>query len=97
MPKGQLLEAILKQKEAVHKDGWNVATSQRRDVGSTNIKVNKRQHREVSANSVFSSLKAKRGAELGVSGIVRTRARKSEQSDIDLEEEPVIYIFLCFG
>ena len=59
MRKGQLLEAILEQQEVVHKDGWNVATSQlrdvptsrrphvvtsqRRDVGSTNIKVNKRQ------------------------------------------------------
>ena len=70
-------------------------TSQRRDVGSINIKVNKRQRRDVStsrrlnvvtlqrrdvsASSVFSSLKAKRGAEFEVSGIVRTRARKSEQ------------------
>ena len=61
MRKGQLLEAILEQQEAVHKDGWNVATSQRRDVGSTNIKVNKRQRRDVSTSSVFSSLKAKRG------------------------------------
>ena len=25
--KGQLLEAILEQQEAVHKDGWHVATS----------------------------------------------------------------------
>ena len=56
-----------------------VVTSQRRDVGSTNIKVNKRQRHDVSASSVFSSLKAKRGAEFEVSGIVRTRARKSEQ------------------
>ena len=89
MRKGQLLEAILEQKEAVHKDGWtlgrpNVATSQRREVPTSprrdvNIKVNKRQRRDVSANSVFSSLKAKRGAELEVSGIIRTRARKSEQ------------------
>ena len=30
--KGQILEAILEQQEAVHKDGWNVAMSQRRDV-----------------------------------------------------------------
>ena len=78
MRKGQLLEAILKQKEPVHKDGWNVATSQRRDVGSTNIKANKRQRRDVSTSSVFSSLKAKRGAEFEVSGIVRTRAWKSK-------------------
>ena len=27
--------SILEQREAVHKDGWNVATSQRREVGST--------------------------------------------------------------
>ena len=73
----------------------HVVTSQRRDVGSTNIKVNNRQRRnastsrrlnvatsqrrDVSASSVFSSLKAKRGVEFEVSGIVRTRARKSEQ------------------
>ena len=63
----------------------HVVTSQRRDVGSTNIKVNNRQRRDVSASSAFSSLKAKKGAELEVSGLVRTRARKSEQSDIDLE------------
>ena len=48
--KGQLLEAILEQKEAVHEDVWNVATSPRRDVGSTNIKVNKRQRRDVSTS-----------------------------------------------
>ena len=32
MQKGPLLEAVLEQQEAVHKDGWNVATSQRCDV-----------------------------------------------------------------
>ena len=32
MRKRQLLEAILEQKEVVHKDGWNVATSPRHDV-----------------------------------------------------------------
>ena len=50
MQKGQLLEAILEQEEAVHKDGWNVTTSQRRDVGSTNIKVNNRQRRDASTS-----------------------------------------------
>ena len=30
--KRQLVEAMLEQHEAVHKDGWHVATSQRRDV-----------------------------------------------------------------
>ena len=36
----QLLEAILEQKEAVHKDGWNVATSPRRDVLTSRRWVN---------------------------------------------------------
>ena len=71
----------------VHKDGWNVVTPQRRDVGSTNIKVNKRQRRDVStsqrfkvsASSASPSLKAERGPEFGALGIVRTRAQKSEQ------------------
>ena len=39
--------SILVQREAVHKDGWNVATSQRRDVESTYKEVNKRQRRDV--------------------------------------------------
>ena len=71
--------SILEQRMKLHKDGWNVVTPQRRDVGSTNIKVNKRQRRDVSASSASPSLKAKRGPEFEVSGIVRTRARKSEQ------------------
>ena len=57
----------------------HVVTSQRRDVGSTNIKVNKQQcrdistlqrlnvatlqRRDVSESSVFSSLKAKKGVQ----------------------------------
>ena len=46
MQKGQLLEAVLEQQEAVHKDGWNVATSQRRNVESIYKEVNKRQRRD---------------------------------------------------
>ena len=69
--------SILEQRMKVHKDGWNAATfqrrdvpksrrphvvtPQRRDVGSTNLKVNEWQRRDVSANSIFSSLKAKKG------------------------------------
>ena len=30
--KRQLVEAMLEQHEAVHKDGWHVVTSQRRNV-----------------------------------------------------------------
>ena len=59
----------------------HVVTSQRRDVGSTNVQVNKQQRRDVStsrrlnvamlqrrdvnASSAFSSLKANGGADLG--------------------------------
>ena len=50
MQKEQLLEAILEQQKVVHKDGWNVATSQRRDVGSTNIKFNNMQRRDASTS-----------------------------------------------
>ena len=35
MQKAQLLDAVLEQQEVVHKDGWNVATSQRRDVSAS--------------------------------------------------------------
>ena len=35
MQKGQLLDAVLEQQKAVHKDGWNVATAQRRDVATS--------------------------------------------------------------
>ena len=59
--KRAIFGSILKQRVEVHKEGWNVATlqrrdvpasrhphivmSQRRDVGSTHIEVNKRQQR----------------------------------------------------
>ena len=90
MRKGQLLEAILEQQEVVHKDGWNVATSPHRDVPTSRRWVNQYKSQQAAtsrrlnvatsiASSVFSSLKAKRGAELEVSGIVRTRERISEQ------------------
>ena len=48
--KRQLVEAMLEQHETVHKDGWHVVTSQRRDVGSTTMQVNKRQRRDVSTS-----------------------------------------------
>ena len=80
MRKGQLLEAILEQQEVVHKDGWNVATSPRRDVPTSQRWVNQYksqqaatsrrlnvatlQHRDVSASFVFSSLKEKKGCKM---------------------------------
>ena len=44
--------SILEQRETVHKDGWNVATSQRRDVGSTYIEVNKRQKEDQNSRGI---------------------------------------------
>ena len=76
----------------------HIVTSQRRNVGSTYIEVNKRQRRDVSASYASQSLKAKRGPELkGGSEIedVRTRARKSsQQQDFGLGEEPSFCIFI---
>ena len=73
--KGQLLEAVLEQQEAVHKDGWNIATSQCRDVPtsqrpnvatlsqhikkSTSDNVATLQRRDVSASFSSQSLKGK--------------------------------------
>ena len=74
----------------------HVATSPRRDVGSTTMQVNKKQRRDVHANAVFSSFKSKQEEELEVSGNVRTRDGNQSSSDIDLEEEPVICIVSSF-
>ena len=79
----------------------HVVTPQRCDIGSTNLKVNKWQRRDASTSRrqrefYLLIIKSKRGAELEASGIVRARARKSKQSDIDLYEEPVIFIFPRF-
>ena len=75
----------------VHKDGWNVVTSPRRDAPTSQGWVNyyksqqaatSRSHnvatlqrRDVNASSASPSLKAKRGPEFEASGVVRTRAR----------------------
>ena len=68
----------------------NVATSQHRDVGSTNTTVNKQQRRDVATSQRRDvetsrrqreicppSLKAAKGSEFGASGGVRKRARNS--------------------
>ena len=73
----------------------HVVTSQRRDVGSTYIEVNKRQRRDVSASYASQSLKAKKRTRIGGSEIEerKTRAWKSKQPDLDLGEEPSFCIF----
>ena len=60
----------------------DVMTSQRCDVGSTIVQVNKQQRRDVSASSAFLALKANGGADLGASRGVRTRARNSKAAAI---------------
>ena len=58
----------------------NVATLGQLLCKSTSINVATSQRRDVSANSAFSALKANGGADLEASGgMVRIRARKSEQ------------------
>ena len=77
--------SILVQKKAVHKDDRNVATSQRRDV---------------SASYSSQSLKGKgdrNSREIGDRKSYEPGRGNQSNSDIDLEEEPVICIFLCFG
>ena len=74
-----VFESILEQRVEVHKAGRNVMTSQRRDVGSMIIEVNKWQRCDISVIFASPSLKAKRGPEIRASKNVRTRARKAEQ------------------
>ena len=75
---------ILEPREEKHETGRNVATSQRRDVGSTLRRsqqvanVATPQRRDVSAISPSQSLKAKRDENSKGSKNVRTRARKAE-------------------
>ena len=71
--------SILEQRVEVHKAGWNVATSQRRDVGSTKIEVNKWQRRDISAIFASPSLKAKGDQNWRVSKNVRKKAHKAER------------------
>ena len=90
--------SILEERVEVHKAGWNIATFQCRDVGSTNIEVNKWQRRDVSASSASPSLKAKRGPEFEGGKIVRTRARKVRAATtLILKKRPSFFIFLLFG
>ena len=79
----------------MHKAGWNVATSQRRDVGSTKNEVNKRQRCDVSASSASPSLKVNRGQELK-GRIVRSRARKSKQQQSRSRRRDLLLYFLLF-
>ena len=106
--------STLEQRETVHQDGWNVATSQRRDVptsrrpnvamlGQLYKEVNKQQRRDVPTlrrQREFCPLiikSKKRAQNWGHRESYEPRRGNQSSSDIDLEEEPVICIFLCFG
>ena len=100
--------SIMEQRIEVHKTGWNVATSQHRDVGSTIIEVNKRQRRNVSTSRhlnvvtsarffVSPSLKAKGDQNSKASRYVRTRAWKSRHSEPDQQSRQLLlYCFSSF-
>ena len=76
-----------------------VNNRQRRDAStSRRLNVATSQRRDVSASSAFSALKANGGADLEASGEWYESGHGNQsKSDSDLEEEPVICIFLYFG
>ena len=94
--------SILEQRVEVHKAGWNVATFQRRDVGSTNIEVNKRQRRNVSTSRrqrdfCLSIIKSKKGDQnSGNRGSYERGHENQNSSDLDLEEEKPTFVFSSF-
>ena len=79
-------------------------TSQRRDVGSTYIEVNKRQRRNVSTSRhqrefCLSIIKSKKGTiirGIGDRGAYELGHGNHNNSDFDLGEEPVILYFSSF-
>ena len=83
----------------------HVVTSQRLDVGSTYIEVNKRQRRDVAMSRrqrefFLSIIKRKKGTiirGIGDQGAYELGHENHNSSDFDLGEEPVICIFLLFG
>ena len=68
-------------------------TSQRRDVGSTNIEVNKRQRRDVNTISASPSLKPKRGPEFEEGGSYEGGHGNQNTNDLDPEEKTDFCIF----
>ena len=87
---------ILELREEKHEAGMNVMTSQRHDVGSTKIEVNKRQRRDVNAIFASPSLKAKRDQNSRSSKNVRIRAQKSEQQRPKSGRRDLLLYFLLF-
>ena len=96
----------------MHKAGWNVAMSQRHDVGSTSMEVNKRptsRHLNVmpsQCSDVATSrrqrdfsitiIKGKRDRNWRSSRYVRTRARKAEHQRRKSVEKTVTFVFFFF-
>ena len=109
--KRQLLEAILEQQEVVLKDGWNVATSQRRDVGSTNIKVNNRQRSDASTSQrcdvptsrhecefCILIIKSKNGCRIGGIGNHMNEGAEIRVAVTSISKKRLGFVFfLCFG
>ena len=86
----------------MHKVGWNDVPTSRRWVNknksqqaakSRRLNVATLQCHDVSASFYLSIIKSKGGLEFEASKIIRTRARKSEQQDLDLEEGTDFCIF----
>ena len=97
-----VFEIILEQRAEVQKVGRNFVTSQRRDVGSTRMEVNKWQTLRCPnvATSVRilhqTSLKA-HGPEIeGESKYVRTRARKESDNEPDQGRRQLLFLVFFF-
>ena len=93
---------ILEQREEEHEAGRNVAMSQSRDIGSIRrgsqqvANVATPQRRDISANSVSTSLKEK-GPEIEWgSENVWTRARKALQQRPRSAERRLVFVFSSF-
>ena len=115
--------SILEQRETVHKDGWNVATSQRRNVATSQrcdvatlgqlcrsqqaatsrcLNVVTSQRRDVATSRrqselCLSIIKSKKGDQNSRHrGSYELGHGNQSSGDIDLDEEPVIWIFFAF-
>ena len=94
--KEQLLEAVFGTMRSRQGSDCHVATSPRRDVGSTTQKSTMSPRRDVSSKICTSSFKVRMALKLGYREAYEQRHEFPEQSDTVFEECPGLYCFSCF-
>ena len=102
---GGIAQRWLERRDVATSRRPHVVTSQRHDVGSTYIEVNKRQRRDVAMSrrqrefclSIIKSKKGTRIRGIGDRGWYELWHGNQNSSDFDIEEEPIICIFLLIG